>query len=115
MDKVSQIKIIKLELLRLRTIIYELTNSSYKDLTPEEISTYIDNLNRSITLTSQINKSFSTSKKRADTALKTAIYNSEKNQFAADPDFKNLQEDLDKLYKMALENKSQRSNDENKS
>jgi hypothetical protein len=49
MDKVSQTKIIKLELLRLRTIIYELTNSSYKDLTPEEISTYIDNLNRSIT------------------------------------------------------------------
>jgi hypothetical protein len=47
--------------------------------------------------------------------LKTALYNAEKNQLAADPNFKNLQEDLDKLYKMALENKNQRSNDENKS
>lgn len=112
MDKLQQTQILKLELLRLKVIVNELTKSSNKDLSPEELVVYIENLNRLMNLNTQINKSFTLSQKRAEAALKTARSIAEKSQLAADPDFLNLQEKLDFLYKKALESQNSTAKEE---
>lgn len=110
MEKGEQTQILNLEFIRIKVIVNELVKSSNKNLTSEELVLYIDNLNQIINLSLQITKSLRECKKRAESALKTSRNLSDKAQIASDPDFIQLREKLDILYKKALEERKDQTN-----
>lgn len=112
MEKNTKTEILKLELVRIKSILNDIVNStSNGSLEKRDLLEYMDNLNRIAILNSQIANSVKVGKERAKSALKVLSSKQEKSYFIDDPDSIELQKKLDKLYKLATENKS--SKDEN--
>ncbi len=112
MLKSNQTEILKLELLRMKAIINEIVNTSNANLNRNDLLEYINNLNRMLIIVGQISKSLNVAKERGNKALKVITYEEEKSCLKNDPDSIELQEKLDYLYKLAIENKSTKSNKE---
>lgn len=78
MEKNKKTEILKLELIRIKSIINEMVNSPNASLKKGDLLEYIDNLNRMSIIINQVSKSVSVAKVRANNTLKNITTKQEK-------------------------------------
>lgn len=106
MEKNKKTEILKLELIRIKSIINEMVNSPNASLEKGDLLEYIDNLNRISIIINQVSKSVSVAKVRANNTLKNITTKQEKSYNLDDPGSIELQQKLDELYRLATQSKA---------